>query len=261
MTHVTEIGGPDPTGVIGRRLVAAFVDSMLQVIVLGAALLVMGTSFADVGAVAGAGATQFGTLELGQLAVAILLSLMFALVNRVILVAVHGWTLGKLFVGLRCVNALGRPPGMVPALIRGLVMYLIEGILGFLGSMLLLLSILATRGHRSLADLAAKTFVIDSAFEGRLIFLGDRRAAVGPESVTRDEASRLGYDVSEPIAHEPAPGVAITGTAEPPAPPPGVEGTPSYDPSLRTYVIFDGATGNWLKLRRTSGEWVSMDGF
>ena len=57
------------------------------------------------------------------------------------------------------------------------------------------------------------------------------------------------------------PGVAITGTAEPPAPPPGVEGTPSYDPSLRTYVIFDGATGNWLKLRRTSGEWVSMDGF
>ena len=124
------------------RVVAAFVDSMLQVIVLGAALLLMGTSFADVSAVAGAGATQFGTLELGQLAVAVLISLMFALVNRVILVAVHGWTLGKLFVGLRCVNALGRPPGLVPAITRGLVMYLIEGILGFLGSMLLLLSIL-----------------------------------------------------------------------------------------------------------------------
>lgn len=261
MANVTDFGGPDPTRVIGRRIAAAFIDSMLQVIVLGAALLVMGTSFADVTAVAGAGATQFGALELGQLLAAVVISLMFVALNRVVFVAVFGWTLGKLAVGLRCVNALGRPPGLVPALIRGLVMYVIEGILGFLGSLLLLLSILATRGHRSLADLAAKTFVIDSAFEGRLIFLGDKRASAGPESVTRDEASRLGYDVSEPVEHDPAPGVAIAATPEAPPPPPGVEGTPSYDPSLRTYVVYDAATGNWLKLRRTSGDWVSMDGF
>jgi len=261
MTHVMDLGGPDPTSVVGRRVAAAVIDSMLQVIVLGAALLAMGTSFADVSAVAGAGATQFGTLEFGQVAVAVVLSLLFALVNRVIFIAVYGWTLGKLLVGLRCVNALGRPPGLVPALIRGLVMYLIEGFLGFLGSMLLLLSILATRGHRSLADLPAKTFVIDSSFEGRLIYLGDKRAAVGPESVTRDEANRLGFDVSGPVEHDPAPGVAISHLPEAPEPPSGVQGTPSFDPSLRTYVIYDAATGNWLKLRRTTGEWISMDGF
>ncbi len=261
MAHITELGGPDPTDVIGRRIIAAFLDAMLQLIVLGAALLLMGTSFADVTAVAGAGATQYGALEAGQLLVAVVLGLLFNVVNRVIFTAVFGWTLGKLMVGLRCVNALGRPPGLVPALIRGLVMFVFEGILGLLGDAILLMSVMATKGHRSLADLPAKTFVIDSSFEGRLVLLGDRRAAVGPESVTREEAERLGYDVTGELPHEPPPGVAISTAGEAPEPPRGVEGTPSYDPSLRTYVIYDPQTRGWLKLRRTTNEWVPMDGF
>lgn len=258
--YISDLGGADPTRVIARRIVAAFVDSMLQVMVLGAALLLMGTSAADLSNVAGGAATQLSAYEAGQVLLATVFSLLFLLLNRVIFVAVYGWTLGKLFVGLRCVNALGRPPGLSWALVRGIVMYLFEGIGGVLGSGILLMSILATKGHRSIADLAARTFVIDASYEGRLIILGETKAVAGPESITRDEATDLGFDV-EDVEPEPVAGVAVAAESAPPEAPPGVKGEPTYDSSLRTYVVYDSATGKWLKQRRTTGEWVAMEGF
>ena len=255
MTHLTDFGGADPTNVVGRRLLARIVDSGLQIIVTGIALSISGSGFADVTAVSGTGVVS--GLGVRPLAVAYAVGLTFSLVNGVVLVAARGYTLGKLAVGLRCVDALGRAPGLGAAVVRAAVMFAFE-LFGFIGQGLLLISVLATKGHRSVADYFAKTFVIDSSYEGRLIVLGDHGAVAGPQSMTREEAERLGYDLEVGSGLERTAGVAIAHEPEPPAPPAGVHATPSYDPSIRTHVVFDSGSGQWLKYRSSTREWVPM---
>jgi uncharacterized RDD family membrane protein YckC len=271
--------GSDPTDAVGRRMLAAVIDGVLE-----AAALFVGASFAGLDAsetaelLAYGGAT--GTPEDGfGLLAGVLCAFFFVVLNRVVFQGTRGWTVGKLSLGLRTANVLGRPPGMVKALLRTIPNWFVMNLCGGLGTLLLLVMVLSTKGHRSLGDMAAKTFVISATYEGKMIITGQRKVHSGPASLTREEAAAQGYAVPyrSVAAGDPGPqarqaaevaarahaaaedaGLPAPSPDRPPPAPAGVRAAPTWDASIRTWVVYDRPTGRWLKQRR-NGNWVEID--
>jgi uncharacterized RDD family membrane protein YckC len=83
----------------------------------------------------------------------------------VLIQGLKGWTPGKLLFGIRTVAEDGRAPGIGRSAIRWLFLIvdgLCAGLVGFIVA-------LTSRGHRRVGDMAAKTFVVDGQYMGHPI--------------------------------------------------------------------------------------------
>jgi RDD family len=80
----------------------------------------------------------------------------------VLIQGLKGWTPGKLLFGIRTVAEDGRAPGIGRAIVRWLFLIvdgLCAGLVGFIVA-------LTSRGHRRVGDMAAKTFVVSGRYMG-----------------------------------------------------------------------------------------------
>ncbi|MSO87906.1 MAG: RDD family protein [Acidimicrobiia bacterium] len=184
MTFPTD--APDPTAVMGRRVVAALIDVTL---VVGLLLVVwFGQAVNEplpAGAAYGATCTDLTEdlrantqcVELGSRVYyvsdpdrAATISLGFLVTTFLIFGVIQGLTgrtVGKVIMGLRTVGEDGHVPGIGRGILRGLfwlvdgpfVLFLPIGIVGFICA-------LTTPGHRRVGDMASHTFVITKAAAG-----------------------------------------------------------------------------------------------
>jgi uncharacterized RDD family membrane protein YckC len=243
----------DPTRVTGRRVVGYIFDSIIDVLVLLTFTALLGINLARFSSV---GIRRpFDDAEIQKLVVAYGLYALYYLSSRVITLGFFGWTPGMLITGVRCVRWDGRPCGPVRAFVRTLVMglgsqlfSLIFSIFG--GAIFLLVSWLimtTSKGHKNPGDFAAGTYVIDSAYRGRLIIETLDGLMTGPPSVTRDEAAKyLQAQGAEPAA---------PGTFVAPRTASAKNGEPFHDKALDTYVVWNSKEGAWLAFDKANGSW------
>jgi uncharacterized RDD family membrane protein YckC len=240
----------DPTAVMGRRVAAWVVDS---VIILAPAVALFtnelefleesdldqsGTDFCEdymdrnEGVCVDAGDRVY--FSDGVPVAPWIAFLGLSVVIYVLIQGLKGWTPGKLLFGIRTVAEDGRAPGIGRAIIRWLFLIvdgLCAGLVGFIVA-------LTSRGHRRVGDMAAKTFVVDRGYMGHPIAVpgmttnyttypgypghpGDRPPADQPQSW------------APPPTWGPAPTWAPPPGAAPPpeaAPPPGAAPPPEAAP-------------------------------
>jgi hypothetical protein len=85
----------------------------------------------------------------------------------VLIQGLKGWTPGKLLFGIRTVAEDGRAPGIGRAIVRWLFL-IVDGLCaGLVG----LIVALTSRGHRRVGDMAAKTFVVGGQYMGSPILV------------------------------------------------------------------------------------------
>jgi hypothetical protein len=196
---------PDPTKVVGRRVVAAILDAFL--VVVPAILFVTadfdytevkdlannqtGEEFCDAYTSQQDGdCFDFDDVD-GRVYYSDDAHLsgfgMYWLSNFLILVALQGltgWSPGKLVMGIRVIREDGGKPGFVKALTRWVMWiadgfpYLIPGVTGFIVAS-------STPGHRRIGDMVARTFVVKRAAIGAPMTTGDSgQLVVGVEAAT-----------------------------------------------------------------------------
>ncbi|HEV7527239.1 MAG TPA: RDD family protein [Acidimicrobiia bacterium] len=167
----------DPTAVMGRRIAAYIIDTLLALGILVAVMAVT-KNRAYTGAPANACRTlrdtqgfsglclQFGsrvyTWKGGAAAAGYGFSGVASFVNLVVLQGITGASIGKLIVGLRVVDAQGAPCGVGRAFVRWILL-IVDSICGIVG----LIVALATHPHRRVGDMAAGTYVVALASVGR----------------------------------------------------------------------------------------------
>ncbi len=236
-------GGGDPTRVTGRRVVGYIFDSVIDFLVLATLLALLSVK---------ASPTPVGTLrpndgqDVSGLALAMLLFFAYYVLTRVAMLGMFGATPGMFITSVRCVRWDGRPCGIWRALVRTVVM----GIGSYITTLFLVVCyfVMSTsKGHKSLNDMVAGTYVIDSIYSGRLIIETMDGLSVGPPSVKREEAEA--YLRAEAEKKGLPPGFV---------PPLGVNaksGEPILDKNLDTYVVWNKKQNQWLAFDKQSGSW------
>jgi hypothetical protein len=217
----------DPTAVVGRRVGAWIVDS---VIVLAPAVVLFtsdleyleerdldqsGVDFCEdfmdqeEGVCVDAGDRVYFSdgLPVSPWLVALGMSILI----YVVIQGLRGWTPGKLLFGIRTVAEDGRPPGIGRAIIRW-VLFIVDGLCaGLVGFIVMLTS----RGHRRVGDMAAKTYVVGSQYAGHPIAVPGMASSYAPSP---------GYPGAPG-----GPGAPGAGWGAPPGPPQG-EQPPTWAP-------------------------------
>ncbi len=233
--------GADPTNVVGRRAVAFLLDSFLGFIVSAFILYLMGMTIFIAGPIVRGTQTQ----QVNPTAVIPFLAayLFYELATSVVTVAKFGWTPGKLMMGVRVVGWDGHPPSIgrsfVRAILGGLLDYLqcLYWVAGFA-------IINISKGHRSIPDMAAGTYVIDGSYLGRQIIEVGGKIGAGARSASQEEIEA----VHEELA-------ALTGVHVPP----GKKATePFYDKERDTYVVYSQKQAGWMQLDKMSGQWTML---
>lgn len=231
--------GPDPTDVVGRRVLAFLLDGIIDYAVIASIMWLLGLYDSANQLDPNDPNPSPDVLKLWVVAGAGMLA--WALV-KMVLVGVYGWTLGKLILGLRVVRFDGRPPGIAKAFIRQLVM----GVGSWFGCLYWVPALyfaMKTQGHRQPADFAGNTYVIDAGYEGRLILRSGGKTHAGPPSVTREEADE--FFRSQGIAAPSMP------AGQPPT-------EPFFDKARDTYVVFSQKRGEWLQFDKKTDSWEPL---
>src|SRR6478672_9445245 len=141
--------GPDPTDVVGRRVVAWLLDNIIVGVGYFLLLYMFGLTKVPSGA---AKDEAIANNWVAQILVAEIVWVVIVFVIRGALVGVFGWSPGKLMLGLRVVNWDGRPPGLAKGYVRELVNTAGQGLLGCLYDIPALFCAMNTIGHRQPAD-------------------------------------------------------------------------------------------------------------
>jgi RDD family len=141
----------------------------------------------------------------------------------VLIQGLKGWTPGKLLFGIRTVAEDGRAPGIGRAIIRWLFLIvdgLCAGLVGFIVA-------LTSRGHRRVGDMAAKTFVVGGQYMGHPIAVpGMTTSYTGYPGYPGHPGDRRPADPPQSWAPPPTWGPAPTWAPPPDAAPPQETGPP-----------------------------------
>ena len=156
----------------------------------------------------------------------------FGLLNYVVLTVVAGGTVGKLIFGLRVVTARGQRAGFGRNLVRWLFL-IVDAACCYLPG---LLTSFNTKGHRRIGDLVAGTYVVHRSAEGRLLHIPGHLHVKG-----RHEYGSFG---PAPVAPDPTLGTG------------GGIDAPVFDPSRNAYVRYDQASGVWFQWDERTQAWV-----
>ncbi|HKA83611.1 MAG TPA: RDD family protein [Acidimicrobiales bacterium] len=211
----------DPTAVMGRRVAAWLVDSIIvlapSVVLLTSQLEYLEESELDQSGVdfceefmdreegicVDAGDRVY--FSEGVPVAPWALGLGLAILINVLIQGLRGWTPGKLLFGVRTVAEDGHAPGIGRAIIRWLLLLVDDLCAGLVG----LIVALTSRGHRRVGDMAAKTFVVGREYMGSPI--------VVPGMTTGYSAypGYPGYPGRPPPSGGPAGGPSGPGSGEP----------------------------------------------
>jgi uncharacterized RDD family membrane protein YckC len=200
----------DPTAVVGRRIVAYIIDSVVITAIFAGLFLALGSDGTDFDSDAIDRATEtFGFNDISEgfnfkwdLAnqvggyinvdlndadggdaklvegtefwIVTLVGLGASLALLVLMQGATGRTPGKAVMGIRTVGANGQPPGIGKAAVRWILL--------FVDSFCLLpglISMLASKGHRRIGDMAAGTYVVSAAAAGQPVAVGGAAPAMG----------------------------------------------------------------------------------
>jgi uncharacterized RDD family membrane protein YckC len=284
---------PDPTKVVGRRVLAAILDAFLVVV---PALLLLTARFEyleidDLPTSADRYCDTYMDEEDGicvEVDDRVYFSddtflgaqgyyLASSVLILVVLQGLTGWTPGKLITGIRVRRAAGGPPGIGKAALRWILWiadgfpYVIPGLTGFIVA-------LSTPGHRRIGDMAANTFVVKRAAvhiplsteDGGRLAVGEPAAATvvpawAPPPGTPPGAPTGWGAEADPNAAgwaSPEPGTAPSPAAPPvvpTAPSPSVEG-PQWDEARRTYIQWDPTQQAWMQWDEGFKAWTRIPG-
>jgi uncharacterized RDD family membrane protein YckC len=232
--------GPDPTKVVGRRVVAWILDDLLAAVGYAIVASIFGLTRVPS---TGPGSDAYNTW-LVQALFAQLVWVGVVFVIRGALVGLYGWSPGKLLLGLRVVDFDGRPPGLAKGYVRELVNTLGTGLFGCFYDLPAFIIANNSAGHRQPADMAAQTYVIDSYYFGRLIIVRSGKAGAGPPSVKREEVEGL---------------LRQSGVPDSFIPPHGKITEPFFEKSLGTYVVYNVKRGAWLRFDKATKTWSPID--
>jgi uncharacterized RDD family membrane protein YckC len=169
----------DPTNVMGKRIVAYLVDTIL-ISGIFIAVMALTKNHAYTGAPTDAcnaikadssfsgQCVQIGSRVYTWKAAGLLagygITGIVSFLNLVVLQGATGASVGKMILGLRVVNAQGEPCGIGRAFVRWLLL-IVDSICGIVG----LIVAFATHPHRRIGDMAAGTYVVSLADVGRPI--------------------------------------------------------------------------------------------
>lgn len=236
MTNAMRFEGPDPTNVIGRRVLAFIVDQLIVGVAIVIGLALSSVELEPVG-LAGVGPTQPVGPEWQVLLIS-LIPLGYVVGVVIVLQGIAGYTLGKLAVGIRCVRFDGRPPGVLKALVRAVPFYVGTAFIGCIWWAVCLLFMTFTKGHRRLGDLLGGTFVIGDSYMGRIISIGADRAAAGPESVYADEVPGM-------------PSSSVAALQRPKK--------PIFDKRRGTYVVWNEKRNRLMEFDKANDSWRPIE--
>lgn len=170
----------DPTAVIGRRVVAWFVDLVLYIVYLAVIVVAIAqrrphrSCHAATGGAAVAQCLRLGdsawVVHGGRLLIEFGPALTWFIVVYGLVQGLTGGTPGKLVCGLRVVHPDGRPVGIGASLLRS-VLWIVDGFPYVLGPVVGGVAMVSARGHRRVGDQAADTIVVDRGWRGALDLL------------------------------------------------------------------------------------------
>jgi uncharacterized RDD family membrane protein YckC len=279
----------DPTAVVGRRIGAFFIDALVAMVVGLLLFLVLADkiSLTDAQLKYGCRVEHFESFSNGndntvtcpgKLAFDVndhvwvadsgpyfALFALFSFAYYALLPGVTGWTMGKLLVGIRVVNTDGNPGGLGRNVVRWLL-FVVDGFFLLLPG---LITMLASRGHRRIGDMAAGTFVVahDSLGVPPLaptpapvaVFGGPAPQPWSPGAAT-PQPWDAGWAAPQPPVAPGAPSVpAQQWPAPTPAAPPTGAPPPQWDPNRGTYLQWDPPAGAWLQWDEARRTWRPID--
>ncbi len=256
---------PDPTAVLLRRFVAFVIDALIgatPAFLLFVALAE--TAPREVGffrltcadmraeyavSLCGTFGDEIRYVHGGRALFVILAAVGVSLVNTVLLQAASA-SIGKRLVGLAVVRQdTGAPIGPAKALVRWLVSIVDFGCCFLIGG----ITVLVTKGHRRLGDMAAQSLVVDRRDLGR--------PPVVPGLTT--SAPTPSWPPPAPAAPAPSWPPPAPAAPAPPAPPAygpadaarATPGVPQWDPARGAYLVSEAQTGRLLQFDDTTQEW------
>lgn len=261
----------DPTNVVGRRIGAYLIDTLIMVAIIGALIYPLFMSASVETPSNRASCPSFSDdseftsdfeldasicIELGDtvryvpvgdedgfVAQFYGIAIVIPILNLVVLQGLTGASLGKLLLGLRVIRQDGTKAGLGWAALRWLLLIVDGACCAIIGLVL----VFTTKGHRRLGDMAASTFVV-------------AKHAVG----TPPQVPGITAPVTTPYG-APVPGAAPTagawgaqpqGPASPSAP--NAEG-PTWDPARNAYIQYDKDQGAWVQWNDTAQAWGPID--
>ncbi|MEA2480264.1 MAG: hypothetical protein QOJ07_2186 [Thermoleophilaceae bacterium] len=168
-----------PTKVVGRRVAAFLIDLVITYAFNALVFLPFSESRSAAQAKLHPGESVNTFVNIGdksiigggKVAVFLLITLAFGIAYWVILQGIKGWTPGKLALGIRTVDAEGRPPGIGKAFVRQF-MWIADSFPWFIPYIVGFVTALATEKNQRVGDLVAKTFVVKKEAAGRPPFGG-----------------------------------------------------------------------------------------
>jgi uncharacterized RDD family membrane protein YckC len=173
-----------------------------------------------------------------------------------------GATLGKALFGIRTVNEGGESPGIGKQFIRGLL-WIVDGLCN---GLVALVTILASKGHRRVGDMAAKTYVVRSSFKGAPIVIPGIAATPTPAYTAAATGAASGATATG-YQPPPAPGAAAETaaatdqtTAAPTSPPADQSEGPIWDAQRNAYIQWDPSGNRWLTYDDSASEWKAIEG-
>lgn len=170
----------DPTAVVGRRIVAWFVDLALYVGYLAVIVALLAdrhphrsckaaTGGASVSQCLRIGDTAW-VVQGGRLAIELVLLAVWFVVVYGFMQGRTGGSPGKLMCGLRVVHPDGRAVDVGASLLRS-ILWIADGFPYVLGPVVGGVAMVSARGHRRLGDQVADTIVVDRRWHGTLDLL------------------------------------------------------------------------------------------
>jgi uncharacterized RDD family membrane protein YckC len=157
----------------------------------------------------------------------------WTLLNAAILQGITGGTIGKLLLGLRVVRSDGRHAGIGRCLVRTVLLILIDSLCFIIG---LVLS-LSTSGHRRVGDMVASTLVVRKEDEGQPV----GAAVAGVAGVGGPWAPSDNYRPPPSTGAQPA------------------GDGPTWDPARNTYIQYDRSRSAWVQWDDRAKEWKPID--
>ncbi len=247
--------GADPTDVMGRRVGAYVIDTLLALIIVMAIALPAFLSAAD--EVNTGGRSSFCTsyndhhsggfcLATGDTAYVLTgperaglgrifygATIGWTLLNAIVLQGLTGGTVGKLLLGLRVVRADGQRAGIGWCALRTVLLLSVDALCFVIGLVVALSSV----GHRRVGDMAASTFVVPKTYVGQPV------GTLGPGPWT---SGSVGFGAPPPFGE----GIGRSS--------PSGDG-PTWDPARNAYIQYDRDRSAWLQWDDTASAWKPIE--
>lgn len=161
----------------------------------------------------------------------------WTLLNAAILQGIMGGTVGKLLLGLRVVRSDGRRAGIGRCLVRTVLLIVVDSLCFIIG---LVLS-MSTSGHRRIGDMVASTLVVRKEDEGQPV------SVTGVGGMAGDAGMARPWAPSDRYQPPPSAGAQPAGDG------------PTWDPARNTYIQYDRSRSAWVQWDDRAKEWKPID--